>query len=71
MPKISHFQQKLEKIPEATPSTAARTQRSSTVDKSPEDLQVTQTPGNFLSAKTDELGNRMSILPGSARPKSQ
>jgi len=64
-----------ESVPQKTPSTAAKSQRSATTDRTPTRggtiiSEEMSTPTQFKSA-TDEEGNRMSILPGSARPKSQ
>ena len=57
---------------EKTPSTAAKTQRSQTSERTPNTLAQKDTdmmtPTMFKS--TDADGNRSSILPGSSRPKA-
>ena len=65
----------IEQVSQKTPSTAAKSQRSATSDRTPtasaQNKDEMGTPAQFKSAGTDEDGNRMSIMPGSARPKTQ
>jgi hypothetical protein len=64
--KASEFKAIMEK----TPSTAARSGRPSIAERTPEAEMGTPAQFNSADTKTDDEGNRMSIMPGSARPKT-